>query len=591
MKNSLHPFLFSLLLIIFVLFVPSTSQAAFSFTQVSSYLDGKAYTYPAGTSPDVSLAQAGDIFSPLFFWGFLADPIAKCMDYVTYANLPSTADTYCVYDAYINHGGFGSSFYGSGGAATDTSLDLPVASLSVYQNKITPTTLATIFTPLSTYFGQKFLYDAYVMMGTTPLPPVPVDPGYRDVCPVENQDQGIMTLSSDISTNPSTTCNVYRSPGVPASPPTASLTVSPGTITQGLSSALTYTCDASATSASINRGVGVVTPPSGTIGVTPTTTTAYILTCTNAVGSAQSQETVTVVPVSTVDLIASAVTPTTVTAGVSTILNTVITNTGNGNSNSFPVLFQVQETGALVNSAYITSVGPGDTSPSSASYTFPSAGSYTVRACANNNTSWVNIATETNYANNCGPWTTVVAAASSSGTACTVSPSTLPDTGGTVTYNANPSWGIAAPYTWTPSDGIGSYGTAVTATRTFTSANKGNSYGMSVTGTPASSSNCPAVTVGAQCGGSPTGTLTATQTRVRSGTATSIKTTSVQNVKTSCVVSGPGINYIINSTACVTPAETLPTPTLTTQAVYTLTCDGVKTSSVIVNVLPNFTEF
>jgi hypothetical protein len=589
MKNSPHSFLFSAVLLAFVvLLIPSTSQAAFSFTEVSSYLDGKAYTYPAGAVADVSSAQAGDVFSPLFFWGFLADPIAKCNDYVAYANLPSTADTYCVYDAYMNHSGFGSSFYGSGGSATDTTLNLPVAALNVYQNKITPTTLSAIFTPLSTYFGQKFVYDAYVMMGTTPLPAAPVDPGYRDVCPAENQDQGIYTLGADISTDPNTKCTVYHSPGVPGSPPIASLTVNPGTITQGLSSALTYTCDATATSASINGGIGAVTLPSGTIAVTPTTTTAYILTCTNAVGSSQAQETVTVIPVSTVDLIAGSVTPTTATAGTPTTLNATVTNTGNANSDTFPVLYQVQETGALVNSAYITSVGPGDSLPSSASYTFPSAGTYSVRACANNNTSWVNIATETNYGNNCGPWTSITVAASTY--SCTVNATTIP-VNGSVIYTANIGGGALQNYTWQPSDNVGSYGNSATANRTFGSAGQ---YGMSVTrpvGFGSGSAVCPIVTVGAQCGGSPTGTITATQTRVRSGTATSIKVSAVQNVNTSCIVSGPGINYTINSVSCVTPVETLPTPSLTTQAVYTLTCDGVKTSTVIVNVLPNFTEF
>ncbi len=581
--NNIHKSTFVLIATLGIFFASSyTTQAAFSFTQVSTYNDGKAFTFPSNTAPDVSLVGA-DYTSPLYFWGFLADPLAKCNEYVAYANLPSTADTYCVYDAYMTNSGFGSSFYGSGGGSTDTSLTLPVASLAVYQNKITPTTLATIFTPLSTYFGQKMVYDIAVIMGTTPLPAMPVDPGYRDVCPVENQDQGIITLSTTISTDPSTRCTVYRSPGLPSAPPTASLSANPTVVTAGASSALTYTCDATATSGSINNGVGAVTLPSGTVGVTPGTTTTYTLTCTNANGSGTAQATVTVLA-ALPDLTTGAVTPTTATVGTPTTLTVTNSNSSASPAAAFPTLFQVQETGALVSSSYNSGLTAGATSPASVSYTFPSAGTYTVRACSNNNASWINIISESNYANNCGPWTPVTVSGTTAAPTCT--------------FTASPTGSVPSTLTWSSTNASsctgGGFSTGLFSSSISGSVSVSTAGSYTLTCTGAGGSCTQSLTVGSVCAGSPTGTVTATPNRIRTGVATSVTFSipSVQNVKTSCTLSGPGIptqTYAANS--CNVSGTYSASLSLTTQGVYTLTCDGIKVGSAIVNVLPNFTEF
>ena len=80
------------------------------------------------------------------------------------------------------------------------------------------------------------------------------------------------------------TVQVVVSGGMPPSPPVISFfTASPGSITLGASSMLSWSVSG-ATTVSINQGIGPV-PPSGSIPVSPGTTTTYTLTATNAAGS------------------------------------------------------------------------------------------------------------------------------------------------------------------------------------------------------------------------------------------------------------------------------------------------------------------
>jgi len=83
---------------------------------------------------------------------------------------------------------------------------------------------------------------------------------------------------------------------VQAGPPTATLTASPTSITSGQTATLTWTTT-NATSASIDNGIGAVTPVSGgSITVEPSKTTTYTLTATGPSGSTTAQATVTVQP-------------------------------------------------------------------------------------------------------------------------------------------------------------------------------------------------------------------------------------------------------------------------------------------------------
>ncbi|OGC84991.1 hypothetical protein A3F55_01215 [Candidatus Adlerbacteria bacterium RIFCSPHIGHO2_12_FULL_53_18] len=80
----------------------------------------------------------------------------------------------------------------------------------------------------------------------------------------------------------------------PPGSPTCTLSASPSSIASGQSATLSWTTT-NATSASINNGVGAVTPTAGgTKSVSPATTTTYTMTATGAGGSATCNTSVTV---------------------------------------------------------------------------------------------------------------------------------------------------------------------------------------------------------------------------------------------------------------------------------------------------------
>lgn len=294
-------------------------------------------------------------------------------------------------------------------------------------------------------------------------------------------------------------------------------------------------------------------------------------------------------------------------ANVSPTFNASVLNNGTAVATTYPNIIQVLDSTGTTNVARYAATPATVTTNANASSAIAgsipantlSAGTYQVRFCANMNTSGTQIITEGNYADDCSPAMPItVTSVTPPATACTVSPSSLPASGGTVTYNANPSSGASSPYTWTPSDGVGSYGSNSTATRTFTAAQAGSSYGMAVQASQGAStlSNCPAISVGVVCSGTPTGTLTANPNRIRANTSTSITFAlpNIQNVKTSCTLSGPGMATPpapFNPNSCTVSGSFTTNITIATQSTYTLTCDGLKTATAIINVLPNFQEF
>ncbi|GAM99122.1 odd Oz/ten-m homolog 4 [alpha proteobacterium U9-1i] len=84
---------------------------------------------------------------------------------------------------------------------------------------------------------------------------------------------------------------------VSGAPSITSFSASPTTILQGASSTLTW-ATTNATSASIDNGVGGVSPASGgSISVSPASTTTYTLTATGPAGQSTAQATITVTPV------------------------------------------------------------------------------------------------------------------------------------------------------------------------------------------------------------------------------------------------------------------------------------------------------
>lgn len=123
----------------------------------------------------------------------------------------------------------------------------------------------------------------------------------------------------------------------------------------------------------------------------------------------------------TIDLTASAVTPTTAIAGNSTSFSATINNTGTGGTGtSFTSLFQFDNDTDHITSVFTSqnsstpAISAGGTANISTSYTFPSASTWYVRACADLNTAFVGTIAElplVNENNNCGAWTSVTVVA------------------------------------------------------------------------------------------------------------------------------------------------------------------------------------
>src|SRR3989344_3393126 len=110
-------------------------------------------------------------------------------------------------------------------------------------------------------------------------------------------------------------------------------------------------------------------------------------------------------------------TPNTATAGTARTFSATVQKSGSGTvSGAVTTLFQ-SATGASGANAEIIGTDSDTFSGSSESYsishTFASAGTFYLRACADNNENWQGAITESNENNNCGEWTPVTVSASS----------------------------------------------------------------------------------------------------------------------------------------------------------------------------------
>lgn len=319
--------------------------------------------------------------------------------------------------------------------------------------------------------------------------------------------------------------------------------------------------------------------------------------CDTATGTSvqQAQDSVTVtVTASGTDLSAGSATAPGVARGRTVSVSAPILNLGGTAAGASRAYYELVAPSPKSNATGVVPMGAIAASGSqnaSFSYTFSTSGNYQVRFCAD----WYGEVPETNEGNNCGPWTDIAIPETpvSDSVSCSVS-STSVTTGQSVTYTAYPAGAATSPYTWTPTDGVGSYGSGQTATRTFTVP---GTYGMQVSATNAvSSANCPAVTVGGGfcVSGTPDLTITATPTRVRSGQTSLIQwsATGVIGSGATCTVSGPNLTTWTSSVSPAPQCSTgsSQTVSITTQSTYTLTC-GAYSESVTVNVIPNFQEF
>ena len=293
------------------------------------------------------------------------------------------------------------------------------------------------------------------------------------------------------------------------------------------------------------------------------------------------------------NLTAGSITPISATAGTAVSLSSTITNNGTASTGtSFTDVFQVAAdasgTGATAIGTFTSGIpngfpaGYGEPN-ANVSYTFTTAGTKYVRACADNNASFVGAIAESNENDNCGAWTAVTVT-SPPVTSCTVSPSSLASVPGSVTWSAVPS--TLGSYTWAPSEGGAPGGTGANLARTYSTV---GTYGMSVTAGGATVS-CPNITAGAVCGtASPT--LTANPTRVVSD-ATVVLTVRAGGVDSTCTLTGPGVSRTFTPTSCNVAQTTVTTPAITNQSVYTLSCDGgERTAQAVVNIIPKVQEF
>ena len=375
----------------------------------------------------------------------------------------------------------------------------------------------------------------------------------------------------------------------------------------------------------------------GTKGVAtdaPTATKTYTVTCRLFQGeSAQGVEyrydtnsvTVTVNPPigpTQPELTAGSITPTTSVYGSATTLSATVSNSGIATVGGFQNLFQratdSSGTGAtdIGTYTYSSALAEAGTFAATLSYSFPSAGTWYVRACADKS-SGVDTGTVTESAegNNCGAWTAVTVTASyqcndgrdndgAGGTdyqndpSCTDSTDNSED--GVISPTlacditpTNVAVGASGMYTTTGGSGTYNWHTSGqsncsgTSSRTCTFPQPAT-YTMSVDngGTPVS---CPWVTAG--CSGIAEVDLDAEETRVNEGDSTTLSLTASATGAASCTLTGTnGLSETFSPSACTLDEDVVDSGSITTQTFFTLTC-GSASKTIIVNVSANQLEF
>ena len=306
------------------------------------------------------------------------------------------------------------------------------------------------------------------------------------------------------------------------------------------------------------------------------------------------------------DLTAGNISPTSATASVPTTLSATVSNNGSGGTGAgFTDLFEINPGSIPPDFASIqtlrtyasAALAAGGSNTATASYTFPSAGDYYVRACADTNTSNVGSIPESNEDNNCSAiWTKVTVSGGSPSLSCSRAPSGSPlPRPATVTYTAVPANGAAAPYTF--KNALGNTlqsGASLTYQTTY---NSPGNYAVTVTAAnvPSPVACGAALTVtGVSCG-TLSNSITANPTRLPSPGTTDV-TWTASNVTTSCVITKNGTTVATETAnACRIPGNggTLDNDLVSMQTTYCITCDGNigARKCVTVNIGGNFQEF
>ena len=336
------------------------------------------------------------------------------------------------------------------------------------------------------------------------------------------------------------------------------------------------------------------------------------------------------------DLTAGAIIPTTATVGTAVTLSATISNigaasTGLGFTNLFQRATDASGAGATdIGTHSGGAVAAGGTQSATLSYTFPSVATWYVRACADKNSAGSSgVITESNENNNCGAWTAVIVSAAPAECSDGVSN----DSDGLIDCADSGCWATPGnPASCDPNDDNEdpnpptvtfscsnpspcTISPGGTATLTWDTTGYSSCVGSGFStggGNPADGSApvSPVVTTsyGLTCDGAaiPPVTVTVTQPysyieatpdRVNQGSQTTVRF-SANQVLTSCEVRqngtrvwGPTVPVPVPGAIATT---TLPNITIQKQTTFTIVCDtgaGAATDSVIVNVVPTFQEF
>jgi len=160
--------------------------------------------------------------------------------------------------------------------------------------------------------------------------------------------------------------------------------------------------------------------------------------------------------------------------------------------------------------------------------------------------------------------------------------STLIDVGENTTYHAI---GVAGPYTWQLS---GQTNCSGGANNNCTFPDPGE-YSMRVSAPGVGAPKlCPFVTAG--CAGTPAANIEASRTRVNPKDTVNLTWNASGVMQATCVISGPGVNQIVQPTSCQVSGGPLSVQVLT-QSIYTIDCGEDAVDSVIVNVTSDQIEF
>ncbi len=552
----------------FAFLLPHATHAAFTFSLVNHNGTGTGYSLP--TSQMTPAYTEGGLFGT-YLVGLNSSQ--ACSTAAARSGLSDSADTYCVYDASESYTSYGACLYtGCAGENLDgappstspagswppTVADIGPgpyygsglwgrfgysATVSFYQVPLQQRNLADMESALNYPMTNALCDYGYCPNGRA------TDPGYRDVCPVAHNDTpGALA----VFVGPANACDVYHSDGVAATKPVATLTANPTTVVSGNTSLLTYSCSNNATAASIDNGIGAKTPAAaGSVAVTPSSSTTYTLTCTNAAGSSTATA---VVSVESPLAASCSVSPSTVT----TNNNATWTAAPSGGNGSYT--YSWSGTDGLSGTGI------------SVSKTYASAGTKTGSVMVTSGTQSVTQACSNNVTVSAPP------------------PAPAP----TCNLTGNPSNSVPSTLTWSSTNatsctGGGTGFSTGGATSGSASVNIAGPYTLSCTGSGGSCSAQTTVSPAAACT-NPTATITAAPNRIQPNTSTTLSW-SASGVNTSCTISGPGVSQPAPAASCSVAPGTIPTPLLTTQSTYTITCDGTVLSTVIINVVPKFQEF